>query len=65
MGLINNAHFIAADRTRKELEKQGKRGEREASMLEQLLWETRQTNRMLWVSLTDEQRAGLVAMDPA
>lgn len=35
------------------------------AILEQLLWEQRQANKMLWVTLTDEQRAAYVAMEAA
>lgn len=58
--------MIAAYNTQKQLEKTHKQQaasqDTTASLLERLIWETQQTNKKHWVTLSDEQRAAYSAM---
>lgn len=62
MSSLNNVNTaitgIQAGKTVKELQEQ-------RPLLERLVWEQQQTNRMLWVMLTADQRATLIAEDEA
>lgn len=62
MGLIDNAHFLEQAATRKAAQQQAQKAGDTAALLSQLLWEQQQTNKMLWVTLTDEQRAAFQAL---
>ncbi len=62
MSSLNNINTaitgIQAGKTVKELQEQ-------RPLLERLLWEQQQTNRLLWAMLAPEQRASLIAENEA
>lgn len=58
MGLIENAHYSAAQATQWA-------SERSNDLLERLLFEQQMTNRMLWAGLTIEQQAEVNRMTAA
>ena len=60
MGLLSNANALNHAVAARELQKAGQRQRQaqgvDSALLEQLLWEQRSTNRMLWALMSEEQR---------